>query len=809
MLKHYILIAWRNIVRNKFYSTILILGLAVGTASSLMLAMYTWHELTYDNFHEKKERIFLVGVDSKEGAEEFRHGTTTPPTGPALLRHFPEIENFTRLAFWFDDVVVSRDNHKFIETGIVAADSSVFNIFTIPFLSGNPETALTEPNSIVLTADAATKYFGNENPLGRTLHFDHFFSDCIVTGVVENYPNNGHFDFDVLVSLSSFKTINFDFENSWGNHTFSTYVLMNRSSSAAHVESRMQQFIKTQLDPYLIQRYQKSYDELYKGGDHYNLFLVPLSEIHLSDLVHENQEGKKTLVYALALIGLIIVLLVCINYTNLATVLSLTRAREVGIRKTAGSRSNSLFKQFLAESVIMAFVGFFIGLGVVELFTPFFNDLTKQSLHLDYFDPFVASGLILFALFIGVLAGFYPAWTFASFNPIRALKGNTSIPGNRQWMRNSLIVFQFIVCIVMTTATMVVYKQLSYMSNKNVGFAKDQVVVLKRAEGLKDNKTVFKNELKRASGIVSVSYTETTPGRHFNGHTQHFAGRPSSETPLVYPFFADADIFETLDLGIVSGTPFKNDSKRQAQGILNETAVKMLGLENPLSEKIDRGTMGTTVVDIVGVVKDFHFRSFHHNIEPLVLFPLDVENDPNHNATFILVRIDARNISETLGYIEKQWNRFADNYPFEYSFLDQDFEQLFERERTTAKIYSVFSAISILIACLGLLGLTSYFVSKRTKEIGIRKIVGATMANIALLLSRQFIIWLFISSAIGSSLSWYLMHLWLQNFAYQTQMNPWIFVVSGGFVLTIAMLAVSWHLFKAASGNPVNALKYE
>jgi putative ABC transport system permease protein len=817
MLKHYFLVAWRSIVRNKFYSFILTLGLALGIASSLMLGMYTWHELTYDNFHEKKDRIFLVGVDAKEGTEEYKDGTTTPPTGPALLQHFPEIENFTRLAFWFDDVVVSRNDgspltvrQKFAESGIVGADSSIFKIFTIPFLAGNPETALTQPNSIVVTKEIAHKYFGDEDPLGQTLHFDHFIANCKVTGIVENYPDNSHFDFGILLSLSSLETINFDFDNSWGNHTFSTYVLLNPNSSAVDIESKLQQFIKKELDPYLIQRYQKSYDEMYKGGDHYNLFLAPLTEIHLSTLVHENQEGKKTLVYALGLIGLMIIILVCINYTNLATVLSFSRAREVGIRKASGSRSNTLFKQFLTESVILAFAGLFLGLGLVEFFTPFFNNLTKQSLHLDYLNAFVASGLIVFTLFIALLAGFYPALTFASFNPIRALKGSASVTGNnRQWLRNGLIIFQFTVCIIMTVSTIVVYKQLSYMTNKNLGFAKDQVVVVKRVEGLKANKTVFKNELKKALGILSVSYTETIPGRNFNGHTQHLAGRPVTETPVIYPFFADEDILETLDIELILGRSFKDVEGKGSAAILNETAVNLLGLENALEEKIDKGTMGPQIIDIIGVVKDFHFRSFHHRIEPLVFFPLDVENDPHHNTTFMLVKVNSSNIPAALNNIEEQWKIFAGNYPFEYSFMDEDFNKLFERERTMVRVYTIFSAISISIACLGLLGLTSYFANKRAKEIGIRKIVGASMANIAILLSRQFMNWLVISIIIGSSLSWYLMRLWLENFAYQTQMHSWIFILSGVSVVIIAMIAVSWHLYQAASRNPVETLRYE
>jgi putative ABC transport system permease protein len=809
MLKHYILISWRNILRHKFYSIILTLGLATGIAASLLLGMYTWHELTYDNFHEKKDRIYLVAVDSKEGSEESKGGWTTPPTGPALQQYFPEIETTVRICNWFDDVVVSVGDKKHPESNILGADSTVFKVFTIPFIAGDPETALTAPNSIVLTRAMARKYFGERDPMGQSLHFDHFFGDCKVTGVVEDYPDNSHFDFGFLLSLSSLKTVRFDFTESWTNHTFSTYVLLNPQASKNDLEKKMPQFVKAHLDPYFTKRYQKSYDEMYKGGDHYKLFLAPLSELHLGTLLLENQEGKQTLVYALGLIGAIILVLVCINYTNLATVLSFGRAREVGIRKVTGSRSDTLFTQFLTESVIIAFIGLFVGLGMVEFCLPFFNQLTKQSLILNYRDPIVAGGLILFTLMIGLLSGFYPALTFASFNPIRALKGFAGTTGNRPWLRNGLVIFQFTVCIVMIISTIVVYKQLTFMTNKNLGFAKDQILVIKRPEGLKENKTAFKNELMKKAGILNVSYTETTPGRGFNGHGQHFAGTPLTENPVIFPLVADEDILQTLDLQLVQGNPFKGQDVKRPKAILNETAVNMLGLKNPLEEKIDAGTMGKQEVDIIGVVKDFHFKSFHHKVEPLVIYSLDVENDPIHRVTYMLVKVNGQDTPATLKYIEDQWKKLAGNYPFEYSFLNEDFNRLFEKESTMAKVYTVFSAISIAISCLGLLGLTSFFATRRTKEIGIRKIVGASLTNITILLSRDFVKWLVISIIIGSAGAWYLMRQWLLNFAYQTEMSWWIFLLAGASIIIIAMFTVSWHLYQAASRNPVETLRYE
>jgi len=807
MLKHYFVISWRNIIRNKFYSIILVLGLAIGIAASLLLAMYTWHELTYDNFHEKKDRIFLVGVDSKEGEEEGKSGWTTPPTGPALQESFPEIEATTRLCFWFDDVIVSRDDKQYAEDHIVGADSTVFSIFTIPFIAGDPRTALKEPNSIVITERIAKKYFGAEDPLGQTLHFESFFSACKITGVVKDYPDNSHFDLDILFSLSSLKTINFDFDQ-WQNHTFSTYLLLHPSARPDEVESKMPQFIKAHLTPYLMQHYQKSYDEVYKGGDYYNLFLMPLKEVHLSTMIFENREGKRMLTYALALIGLIIIVLVCINYTNLATVLSLSRAREVGIRKATGSRSGSLFNQFLIESVLLAFIGLFIGLVLVEFCLPFFNDLTHQSLRLDYFNPLLIIGLIVFTVSIGSLSGFYPALTFSSFNPTQALKGNASVKGNRQWLRNALVIFQFTICIIMIVSTIVVYKQLTFMTNKNVGFAKDQLLVIKRPGGLKDNKIVFKNELLKNADILSVSYTETTPGRHFNGHGQHFAGTPADEIHTIFPLVADEDILQTLDLELVKGKGFKDQKVNRAGAILNETAVRTLNLKEPFEQTIDRGTLNEAV-DIVGIVKDFNFKSFHYAIEPLVIFRLDVEHDDQHRASFILVKVNGQNIPSTIQYIEEKWKGMTDHYPFDYSFMDEDFNRLFERESTMAKVYTIFSVISISIACLGLLGLASFFASKRTKEIGIRKIVGASITHIAILLCRDFARWVIIAILIGSLLSAYLMHQWLQNFVYQTEINWWIYVLAGMFTLSIALITVSWHMYRASTRNPVETLRYE
>lgn len=805
MLKHYFMTSWRNILRNKFYSLILILGLSVGISTALLLGIYSWHELTYDNFHERKDRIFLVGVYQKERTQETTSGWTTPPTGPALQEYFPEIESMTRLCFWFSDVLVARKDQQHVEDKIIAADSTVFNVFTIPFIAGDPKTALTEPNAIVITRSTAEKYFKDEDALGQTLYFEHFFHECKVTGIVEDYPSNSHFDFDFLLSLASFKNVNFNFENSWENHTFSTYVVLKENASKEEIENRLAKFTKASLSPYLEKTYNKSFDDLYNGNNQYKLFLTPLSEIHLSTLIFENREGKRALTYALVFLALTITVLICINYTNLASVLSLSRRKEVGIRKTSGSKNSMVFRQFIVESTLIALISLIISMGIIEIALPFFNVLTGQNLSLNYRDPYLIGGMILFAILVGFLSGFYPALTLSRFNPVQALKGNTNIE-QRSWLRNGLVVFQFTICIMMIVSTLVVFKQLDFMTSTNVGFTKDQVLVIKRPGGLHDNRQVFKNELLKNKDVFSVSYTGTTPGRHFDGHGQHFEGDSPELWYTIYPLLADEDILETLDLKIVQGTTFKEKSTGKPRAILNEAAVKASLLENPLEEKFDGGTLGKQPVEIIGVVKDFNFKSFYHTIEPLVIYTMDSTSD---KAAYILVKVNGKNISQTVASIESTWKKLSDNYLFEYSFLDQDFARLFEREQTTAKVYTIFSFIAIFIACLGLLGLASYFTNKRTKEIGIRKISGASVSQIALLLSKDFTKLIVVSIVIGSAASWYFMQQWLHNFAYKTDMSWWIFAAAAALVIMIAFITISWHMFTAATRNPVDALRYE
>ncbi|WP_346758653.1 ABC transporter permease [Agaribacillus aureus] len=806
MIQHYLIIAWRHLTGNRFFTLINIAGFAIGIACALLLGLYSWHETHYDGFHKKKDNIFLVGVKGKSAEDEWEVGWTTPPVGPALLDYYPEVEAFTRLCLWFDEVMVTSNDKKVVETGLLGADSSIFNIFTIPFIEGNPATALTQPNAIVITQSAAKKYFGDQRALGKTLNFDHFFGECKVTGIVEDYPDNSHFDFEILLSLSSFQAINFNFDDSWGNHTFVTYVLMHEQVDPMRVANRFDEFLKDRYEPYLVKTYEKTYDEMYQGGDYYSLFLEPIDQVHLSTLVFENREGKKLQTYALGIIGLVILLLAAINYVNLSTAVSSNRAKEIGIRKTVGSGQWSVVKQFITESILITLAGLVLGILLLDLMMPYFNQIAGQDLSFDFTNLTTLAGLIAFAILIGLLGGFYPALVISSFKPISIIRRKNGGRG-KVVFRNILVVFQFAICIVMIISTILVYKQLNFMRNLNLGFDTEQVLVIRRPGLLDKNQEVFKQALLKRADVMSVSYTNTIPGRHFNGHGQHFQGSPIDDIPTIYPLVADVDILGTLDLQVVQGTSFDPAHPDRKVALLNEAAVSQLQLEDPLRMIIDKGTMGDEPHTVIGVVRDFHFNSFHHEVKPLVIFPLaDLQN---HRFDYILIKINSDNMQRTLQQIEESWQRLSNHDPFDYTFLDLDFKRLFDRERITAQVYTVFSLISVFIASLGLMGLISYFTFKRTKEIGIRKIVGASTGHIILLLSKDISKWMLISFVIGMPLAWYLMQKWIQDFAYRTAFSWWILGLAGGIVVIIALLTISFQTIKAALANPVDALKNE
>lgn len=806
MLKHYIKLALRNFWKNRSYSLINVSGFAIGIAAAALLLTYSWSELTFDNFHEKKDQIYLVGVQQKEGVHEYTGGWTTPPTGPALKEYFPEIENVVRVCIWFEEIITKRGEKQYVENNVVGADSTFFSIFSADLVAGNPDKALTSPNSIVITESIAKKYFGEKDPMGQTMHFKSFFSECTVTGVMKDWPDNTHVKIDILFSLSSLKDILFDFEHSWENHTFVTYALLNEHTNPKSLESKFPAFLHDKMGAHIEKKYGKSFDE-YLGEDHYSLFLTPLKEVHLSTLVHEGNDGKKLITYALGFIGIVIIFLVCINFTNLSTSVAMDRIKEVGVRKASGGKRGAVIRQFLLESIFTVFIGLIIGLLLMEITRPFFNELTGKKLEFDYFNWQFLSVVIVLAIITGVIAGIYPATYLSSFNPLQALSGNSGSKVGAKGVRSSLIVFQFAICIFMIAGTIVVYKQLSHLTHINLGFDKERVIVLKRPWALKESLWTFKEELLRNKNVKDVTITNTLPGRHFDGHGQHFKGDPQEIDYTIYPLIADPDVLSTLGLTVAEGRGFNARDKDKPVAMINEAAVRKYKLQDPLNKIIDNGTLGDKQVQIIGIFEDFHFQSFHNAIEPMIIF--QTNPDQLSNSNYMLVKVTGNEISSTLTSIEEKWSEMSNDYLFEYSFLDQDFARVFKSEEITSRVYSIFSFISILIASLGLLGLAMFFAKTRKKEIGVRKVNGAKVWQVLLLLNHNFIKKIAVAFSISVPCSWYAMNKWLESFAYKTELSWWIFAAAGALALGIALLTVSWQSWKAATRNPVEALRYE
>ncbi len=791
MIGNYLKLALRNFRKNWSYSIINVSGFAIGIAATTLLLMYTWSELTFDDFHERKEQIYLVGVSQKEGANEHTGGWTTPPIGPALKEYFPQIQTTARVCLWYDEVITKREDKQYVENHVVGADSTFFNVFTADFISGNPDEALAAPNSVVITESIAKKYFGEKNPIGQTMLFESFFSECTITGVIKDWPEYSHLNIDILFSLSSLKNINFNFQN-WENHTFVTYALLNKHTKPDLLEAKFPEFLSVKLGAYLEKEYAKSFDE-FIGEDYYKLFLTPLKDVHLSTLVYEGKEGKKLMTYALGLIGLVIIILVCINFTNLSTSLAMDRLKEVGVRKASGGRRGALIRQFLLESILTVFLGLSIGLIMVEMALPYFNDLTNKKLSVDYLNLQFISSIIGLTIIIGIVSGIYPATYLSSFSPIR----------------NGFVIFQFTICIFMIVGTCIIYKQLSHLTQIHLGFDKEHIIVLKRPWAMKEGLWTLKEELLKNKGVTEVSVTNTLPGRHFDGHGQHFMGDPQGKDYTIYPLMADPEILSVLNLEVVNGRGFNEDDKFKPVAMLNEASLRKYAFKDPLNMEIDAGTMGSPgkEVSIIGIVKDFHFQSFHSQIEPLIIF--QTNPDQIYNINYMLIKTSGNEVQNVIGDLQQKWSDMTDNYPFEYTFLDQEFAQVFESEVITSKAYSIFSLISILIASLGLLGLAMFFAKKRNKEIGVRKVNGAKIWQVMLLLNSDFIKLVALAFIIATPIAWYAMDKWLQNFAYKTELSWWIFALAGLLAMVVALLTVSWQSWKAATRNPVEALRYE
>ena len=807
MFKNYVKIALRNFLKHKGFSFINIFGLAIGVACCLLIVLYVLDEVSYDQYHEKADQIYRVGIRGFVNNNLFHGVVTCAPMAKALVNEFPEVTAATRLRNFGFPVFRYKDK-VFSEEKVFWVDQAFLDVFTVPFIKGDPKTALAQPNTIVLTRSMALKYFGDEDPVGKSLNADKR-RDYLVTGVVQDVPHNSHFHYDFLASLVTYD----DSESPiWVSNNYYTYLVLQEGASSEAFEAKLAALVKKYVGPQIQAAVGITLEQFFASGGDWSYFIQPLTGIHLhSHLDYELEpNGDIAYVYIFSIIAIGILLVACINFVNLATARAANRAREVGIRKTVGSNRGQLIRQFLSETTIMSFFAVLLALLAVQLLLPLFNNITGKELAVPYIQNVLTIPLLLgLVLFIGILAGTYPAFFLASFDPVVVLKTEMSGRSKKSNMRNVLVLFQFTVSIVLIVGTVIVSRQLKYIQNRNLGFNKEQVVIVKKTDDIGNQVPAFRQELLKNPKVINATNTNNLIGNEFGNSAYKLAGATGEETHLLWTYTTDPHFVETYQIEMAAGRYYKEERQADQQSaVINEAAVKDLGLTDPVGKQIvaigptpDRSLTFT----IIGVMKNFHFKSLHHQIGPLIVHLYG----PEGRGRYVSVRIHSENIRETMTFLEHTWRKFAANQAFEYEFFDDHFARIYQAEERTGQIFFSFSLLAIFIAILGLFGLAAFVAEQRTKEIGIRKVLGATEVGIIFLLSKQFTKWVVLSNLFAWPIAYHFMTKWLQRFAYQASISVWSFLFAFIVVLFLALLTVSYQTVKAARSNPVELLRYE
>ena len=792
MIKNYLKTALRNIKRRKIYSFINITGLAVGMAAATLILLWVQDELSYDRFHKKADRIYRICTRIKLG-DTLIDQTQTPAILPITLKNdFPEIEQTVMLGFPINTSGQYKDK-IFMESSILPADSTFFDVFSFKLIMGDEKNALNKPATIVITEATAQRYFGDEDPIGKVITLADEY-ELSVTGVIENIPRNSHFHFDMLLSMV---TLPGSKNTDWTSNDFRTYIVLQEGFPVDQFESKL---------PEIVNKYIFEGDLSWVAkGNSYEYYLQPLTGIHLkSDIISEFEpNGNMIYVHIFSLIAIFILLIACMNFTNLSTAKSVNRAKEIGLRKVVGSVKRQLIVQFLSESCLLSFMALFVGVVIVWFTLPFFNSLVGKQLHLYLLSNYHSIPLLIsLALIVGLIAGGYPAFYLSSLSPILTVRGKYREGMKNSRLRNILVVFQFSITIVLFVGTFIVGKQLEFFQNTRLGFDKDQVIVVKNATSLGDQSKAFKETLLTNPGISSVAGSYSLPGGHFvNG-----SFKPEDTESILLNFgICDPEFIEALQLEMVEGRFFSHEFTTDSTAIIiNETAVKHLNWDEPIGKTF---TSLDKTFNVIGVVKDFHYESLHQTVKPMALLNLSL-NLP-WPEKFVSVRTTSGNISKTINFIENNWKTFSKGKPFEFFFLDDHYGKLYANEKKTGTVCVIFSFLAIFIASIGLGGLSAYSAEQKSKEIGIRKVCGARVSNIILLLYRKFIPWIVFANLAAWPIAYILMSKWLHNFAYRITISFLPFVISAVLAFIIAIISVSYQSIKAALANPIDSLKYE
>jgi putative ABC transport system permease protein len=796
----------RSFKRQRTYIVINILGLSIGIACSLLIALFVINEASYDKFNVKKDRIFRMILNGKIGGQEITTTSSAAVIGPTMAKEFPEIEDFLRMT-GTGPTVIEYNSQVFTEEHLIEADSSFFNFFSIPVLKGDPKNLLNGPRKLVLSESTAKRIFGDENPIDRPIKIGSDTVRYIVSGVMDDVPGNSHFEANMI---SSFMTNRRSNDPTWLSNSFSTYLLLKPNTSFKTVEEKIPSMLEKYVGPELQQYMGISIEDFFAQGNKYRFFLQNLTDAHLDPSIQQEFKAASDPKYLIIFgsVAILIVLIAAVNFMNLSTAQASRRAKEVGIKKISGSTRGMLITQFLSESFVLSLIALFFALILIKITLPYFNDLLGTNLTLGLFrNWYTIPGLILFTAIVGFLSGSYPALFLSSFNPYEVLKGSVKNSQNNGRLRRILVVFQFAVSILLIIGTLIMYRQINFMINKDVGFNKEQVIVINRAEAVRGKMKSFKETVKSIPGVVNVSSSTAVPGRINNNNGYMIEGR-KDETFLAVTNWADYNFLETYGMTIVSGRNFNESySSDQQACLINETARKDFNITD--IEKVrfmnpdDSGKIG--YIPIIGVVKNFNFESLRNPIGPYLI---RFQNE-GMMWGYISVRLSPQNISNTISEIEKVWKEYVSNNPLQYYFVDEDFEKMYIQEKQNAQMAVIFSILAIFVASIGLFGLTSFTVEQRTKEIGVRKAMGSSVSGIYIVISREVLILVSISALIAWPLIYYIAGKWLENFYYRINTGMVSLFAGLAIALGIALITISYRIMRAASINPARSLKYE
>lgn len=789
MFKNHLKVALRTILHNKTYTFINLLGLATGIAVCFLIFLWVADEIRYDRFHEDADRIYRTIWEARFGDNQWQIPLGPVPVAEALKTHFPEVEHVTRLRP--ERRTVRQGEEYMIEDRFLYVDESFFDVFSVNFLAGDPATALRAPEAVVLTEEMARKYFPDQSPIGQTLVLEDGTA-LWVTAVVERFPPQSHFHFDFLAPLQTLSIIA-QRRNHWGSGTVYTYLKLKDGESAAQLQAKFADYVEKEI-----------HGEVQETGNYNRFRLQPLTDIHLySHLRYElAPNGNATYVTIFAIVGSFILILACINFINLATARSARRAREVGIRKVLGSQRGQLVRQFLSESLVYVVLAVALALFLAELSLPLFNGFTGKELTFAFFSSPQALLLLTgIAVVVAVLAGTYPAFLLSSFLPVHTLRRRVTAGAGGDTLRNILVVTQFCISIALIIGTLVVGKQLAYLQEKQLGFDKEHVLIVQGVRELGNRYTLLRDRLAAHPAVVTASAAQTLPGRPFDSTIFEPEQPANYETSSLTYAMIDEHFVEVLGLKLAAGRNFSHKFATDSSAFLiNETAAKALGWREPVGKRMTMS--GVIEGRVIGVVEDFHIESLHNEVKAVV-FPFG-----RWQPAYLAVRLQAGKLAEGTAAVKAIWENMTP-HPFRYSFLDRDVQQLYETEQRVRRIFTVFSSLAIVIACLGLFGLTAFTAEQRTKEIGIRKVLGASFAGVVGLLSKDFLRLVMIAFVIAVPIAYFAMLRWLEDFAYRVELSPEPFAVAGALAVLVALVTVSGQAIKAALANPVETLRYE